>query len=169
MIWQSNGELPADADYVASVDRDMNRAGLCPLGWTLCERWPDQHRQLPHEDVDQELREAIEQITGKDLVDDYGGVADAVLLCFREDDGDLTDILVDALAGLTADGAIWLLVTKSGNPASSTPPTSVRLVLAPETEPGAFPITAMRHPAAPGTVVGLPNPDHGVVPATWAP
>ncbi|MDQ1013409.1 hypothetical protein QFZ82_007977 [Streptomyces sp. V4I23] len=47
VIWQSNGELPVDADYLAGIDRDMNRAGLRPLGWTLCERWPDQHRQLP--------------------------------------------------------------------------------------------------------------------------
>ncbi|WP_244291574.1 hypothetical protein [Streptomyces subrutilus] len=47
VIWQSNGELPVDADYLAGVDRDMNRAGLRPLGWTLCERFPDQHRQLP--------------------------------------------------------------------------------------------------------------------------
>jgi hypothetical protein len=47
VIWQSNGELPVDADYLVGVDRDMNRAGLCPLGWMLCERWPDQHRQLP--------------------------------------------------------------------------------------------------------------------------
>ncbi|MGA5097631.1 hypothetical protein ACPCAC_09725 [Streptomyces lavendulocolor] len=46
MIWQSNGELPVDEDYLAGVDRDMNRAGLRPLGWTLCERFPDQHRQL---------------------------------------------------------------------------------------------------------------------------
>ncbi|MEV0695913.1 hypothetical protein [Streptomyces sp. NPDC050388] len=50
VIWQSNGELPVDADYLAGVDRDMNRAGLRPLGWTLCERWPDQHRQLPASD-----------------------------------------------------------------------------------------------------------------------
>jgi hypothetical protein len=25
----------------------MNRVGLRPLGWTLAGRWPDQHRQLP--------------------------------------------------------------------------------------------------------------------------
>ncbi|WP_237409007.1 hypothetical protein [Streptomyces sp. M2CJ-2] len=32
VIWQSNGELPVDADYLAGVDRDMNRAGLHPPG-----------------------------------------------------------------------------------------------------------------------------------------
>ncbi|WP_257217482.1 MULTISPECIES: hypothetical protein [Streptomyces] len=25
------------------------------------------------------------------------------------------------------------------------------------------------HPAAPVTAAGIPNPDHGAVPATWAP
>ncbi|MDX3637003.1 hypothetical protein PV728_43825 [Streptomyces europaeiscabiei] len=43
-----------------------------------------------------------------------------------------------------------------------------RLVWTPPTEPGAVPITAMRHPAAPATAAGLPNPDQGA-PATWAP
>ncbi|MEU9624220.1 hypothetical protein [Streptomyces sp. NPDC048155] len=50
VIWQSNGELPVDADYLASVDRDMNRAGLRPLGWTLAGRLPDPHKQLPEPD-----------------------------------------------------------------------------------------------------------------------
>ncbi|MGW4779930.1 hypothetical protein ACWEPA_25115 [Streptomyces filamentosus] len=35
-------------------------------------------------------------------------------------------------------------------------------------EPGAVSVTAMRHPAAPATVVAVPDPDHGA-PATWAP
>ncbi|MFI6728701.1 hypothetical protein [Streptomyces atratus] len=42
------------------------------------------------------------------------------------------------------------------------------MVWAPATEPGAVPVAAMRHPAAPVTAAGLPNPDHGE-PATWAP
>lgn len=41
VIWQSNGELPVDVDYLAGVDRDMNRAGLRLLGWTLAGRWPE--------------------------------------------------------------------------------------------------------------------------------
>ena len=49
------------------------------------------------DDVDQELREAIEEVIGSELVDeDYDDVADAVVLWFREEDGDLTDALVDA-------------------------------------------------------------------------
>ncbi|MFI5987837.1 DUF3052 domain-containing protein [Streptomyces sp. NPDC051555] len=66
------------------------------------------------DDVDQELREAIEEIIGQDLVDEeYDDVADAVLLWFRADDGDLTDALVNAVAMLE-DGDIWLLTPKTG-------------------------------------------------------
>ncbi|MFE5097384.1 hypothetical protein ACFRCI_45680 [Streptomyces sp. NPDC056638] len=56
VIWQSNGELPVDANYLAGIDRDMNRAGLRPLGWTLSERWPAPHRQLPEPDQLKDLR-----------------------------------------------------------------------------------------------------------------
>jgi hypothetical protein len=47
VIWQSSWELPVDADYLAGVDRDMNRAGLRPLGWSLAGRRPLPHKQLP--------------------------------------------------------------------------------------------------------------------------
>jgi Protein of unknown function (DUF3052) len=67
------------------------------------------------DDVDQELREAIEEITGQELVDeDYEDVADAVVLWFREDDGDLTDALVDAGTYIEEGGAILLLTPKTG-------------------------------------------------------
>ncbi|MDX3310592.1 hypothetical protein ACWGH3_38745 [Streptomyces sp. NPDC054884] len=39
-----------------------------------------------------------------------------------------------------------------------------RLVWAPPIEPGAVPITAMRHPAASATVTGILNPDEGTPP-----
>ncbi|WP_416971875.1 DUF3052 domain-containing protein [Streptomyces sp. 4F14] len=67
------------------------------------------------EDVDQELREAIEEATGAELVDeDYDDVADAVVLWFRDDDGDLTDSLVDAIGYLEEAGTILLLTPKTG-------------------------------------------------------
>ncbi|MFJ3787037.1 DUF3052 domain-containing protein [Kitasatospora sp. NPDC090091] len=67
------------------------------------------------DDTDQELREGIEELTGTDLVDeDYDDVADAVLLWHRDDDGDLTDALVDALEYLAEGGLIWLLTPKTG-------------------------------------------------------
>jgi hypothetical protein len=41
-------------------------------------------------------------------------VVDAVLLWFREDDGDLVDELMDAMAYLTETGPIWVLTPKVG-------------------------------------------------------
>ncbi|WNO70207.1 DUF3052 domain-containing protein [Streptomyces sp. AM8-1-1] len=67
------------------------------------------------DDVDQPLREAIEQATGTKLVDeDYADVINAVVLWFRKDDGDLTDALVDALTYLDEGGSVLLLTPKSG-------------------------------------------------------
>jgi hypothetical protein len=67
------------------------------------------------DDVDDELRVAIEEITGHALVDDeHGDVVDGVLLWWRDDDGDLVDGLVDALTDLADGGLIWLLTPKVG-------------------------------------------------------
>ncbi|MER7834437.1 DUF3052 domain-containing protein [Streptomyces sp. NPDC051105] len=67
------------------------------------------------DDVDQELRESIEDTIGTELVDeDYDDVADAVVLWFREDDGDLTDALVDAVTYMEEGGWILLLTPKTG-------------------------------------------------------
>ncbi len=67
------------------------------------------------EDSDDELRGAIEDAIDADLVDgDYGNDVDAVLLWWRDDDGDLVDGLVDALTDLVGGGAIWLLTPKVG-------------------------------------------------------
>lgn len=69
------------------------------------------------DDVDQDLREAIEGRLDEDMVDDDSDeVVDVVLLWFREDDGDLVDILVDAIAPLADNGVIWLLTPKRGRP-----------------------------------------------------
>ncbi|MFN8076170.1 MAG: DUF3052 domain-containing protein [Kineosporiaceae bacterium] len=67
------------------------------------------------EDVDGELRAAIEDVTGSEIVDEDGqDVVDAVLLWWRDGDGDLVDALVDALTNLADGGVIWLLTPKSG-------------------------------------------------------
>jgi hypothetical protein len=69
------------------------------------------------EDVDQDLRDQIEERTGEGLVgEDTDEVVDVVLIWFREDDGDLTDLLVDAISPLADDGVIWLLTPKRGRP-----------------------------------------------------
>ncbi|MFD0267943.1 DUF3052 domain-containing protein [Streptomyces sp. NPDC127106] len=69
------------------------------------------------EDVDQEFRDEIEELIGNDLVDeDYDDVADAVLLWFRNEDGDLTDALVDATELVEEAALILLLTPKTGRP-----------------------------------------------------
>jgi hypothetical protein len=68
-------------------------------------------------DVDDDLRADIEAQLGAPLVDDqYGDVVDAVLLWWRDDDGDLVDGLVDSLTDLADGGMIWLLTPKVGRP-----------------------------------------------------
>ena len=56
-------------------------------------------------DCDKLLRDAIVAKSGTQLLDDSSQeVVDAVILWWREDDGDLVDELVDALTYLTEDG-----------------------------------------------------------------
>ena len=67
------------------------------------------------DDVDEELRSAISGSTGVELVDeDYDDVVDVVLLWWRDDDGDLVDALMDAIAILADQGVVWLLTPKPG-------------------------------------------------------
>jgi hypothetical protein len=66
-------------------------------------------------DVDDDLRFSIEDTTGVELEDeDYGNVADAALIWWRDGDGDLVDVLVDALTNLDDGGFIVLLTPKAG-------------------------------------------------------
>ena len=67
------------------------------------------------DDSDEQLRDAIVDRTGEEMVDEESDeVVDVVLLWFREGDGDLTDALVDAIAPLADDGVIWLMTPKRG-------------------------------------------------------
>ncbi len=67
------------------------------------------------DDVDEDLRKDIEEHTGEELLgDNTDEVVDVVLLWYRDDDGDLTDILVDSIGPLADDGYIWLLTPKRG-------------------------------------------------------
>lgn len=67
------------------------------------------------EDADEQLRQGIESVTGSELVDDeHDEVVDAVILWWRDDDGDLVDALVDAKTDLVDGGVIWLLTPKVG-------------------------------------------------------
>ena len=67
------------------------------------------------DDADDAFRDAITEITGEALVgDDTEDVVDAILLWWRDDDGDLVDALVDALTDLKAGGVVWLMTPKVG-------------------------------------------------------
>ena len=73
-------------------------------------------------DTDDDLRVAIEDTIDADMVDgDYGNVVDAVVLWWRDEDGDLVDGLVDALTDLVGGGSIWLLTPKVGRPNAVDP------------------------------------------------
>jgi len=74
------------------------------------------------DDVDTDLRTAVEQLIGSDLVDEeVQEVVDAALFWWRDGDGDLVDALVDALPNLADGGVIWLLTPKSGRPGHVEP------------------------------------------------
>lgn len=67
------------------------------------------------DDVDEDIRAAIESHTGNALVDgEATDVVDGVILWWRDGDGDLADALMDALADLAEGGSIWLLTPKVG-------------------------------------------------------
>ncbi|WP_433431359.1 DUF3052 domain-containing protein [Nonomuraea sp. CA-141351] len=67
------------------------------------------------EDVDDELRQSIENLTGNELLDEESDdVVDVVLLWWRDGDGDLFDVLSDAMRALADGGQIWLLTPKAG-------------------------------------------------------
>ncbi|MGW5052417.1 DUF3052 domain-containing protein [Actinokineospora sp. NPDC004072] len=74
------------------------------------------------EDVDDEIRAAVEERIGSELLDeDADDVVDVVLLWWREGDGDLVDALMDAIGPLADSGVIWVLTPKTGRPAHVEP------------------------------------------------
>jgi hypothetical protein len=74
------------------------------------------------DDVDFDLRDDIEDLTGSELLDeDEHDVVDAAILWWRADDGDLVDTLVEPLTTLREGGVIWVLTPKSGRPGYVSP------------------------------------------------
>jgi hypothetical protein len=67
------------------------------------------------EDVDEAVRDAVEERAGDGLLDEEADdVVDLVLMWWREGDGDLFDALVDAIVPLADNGVIWVLTPKTG-------------------------------------------------------
>ena len=74
------------------------------------------------DDVDVELRDRIEAVIGSELFDDGAQeVVDAVILWWREGDGDLVDELVDVQTTLDEGGVVWLLTPKAGREGHVSP------------------------------------------------
>lgn len=94
---------PGKQDTRAIVAMEL-RTGLAiqELGWDS--------------DVDESLRDAIMDAVDGDLVEDALEAVDAVLLWWRDEDGDLVDGLVDSLRDLSDTGHIWLMTPKVGRP-----------------------------------------------------
>lgn len=67
------------------------------------------------EDTDDDLRADIEDVIDDEMLDeDAVDVIDAVLLWWRDGDGDLVDALVDAITPLAEGGFIWVVSPKTG-------------------------------------------------------
>lgn len=67
------------------------------------------------DDVDLDLRDAIEDLIGGELEDeDTQEIVDAVVLWWREGDGDLTDAMVDTLRNIDAGAPVWVITPKAG-------------------------------------------------------
>jgi hypothetical protein len=97
----------APADSAAGQHGLADKLGVGPGAVVQEVGWDD--------DCDEDLRRIITERTGQDLVDEeYDDVVDAVMMWWREGDGDLVDALVDALAPLADHGVIWLLTPKAG-------------------------------------------------------
>jgi hypothetical protein len=74
------------------------------------------------EDVDDDVRAAIEERIGGDLLDeDADDVVDVVLLWWRDGDGDLVDDLINATGPLAENGVVWVLTPKTGRPGHVEP------------------------------------------------
>ena len=105
-----------------SAGADLAEAAVEKLGFTTGQivqeyGWDD--------DVDDDLRAAVQEVIGEELEDeDYTGVVDAVILWWRDGDGDLTDALVDTL-GTLAEGSSIVLLTPRPGQAEEVDPSEV--------------------------------------------
>ncbi len=74
-------------------------------------------------DVDEAVRDAVEERAGDELLDeDADEVIDLVLMWWREGDGDLVDALIDAIGPLADNGVIWVLTPEDRAAAGTSSP-----------------------------------------------
>ncbi|MDG3011890.1 DUF3052 domain-containing protein [Rhodococcus sp. D2-41] len=100
--------VAADARNFAETLGITNEMVVQELGWD--------------EDTDDDLRAAVEDVIGGEMVDaDSDEVVDVVLLWWRDGDGDLVDELMDAIGPLADEGFVWVLSPKTGLPGHVEP------------------------------------------------
>ena len=101
------GRLEARVNSPQGLAVSIDRLGIVP-GELILEFGHDV-------DCDEHLRHAIETKAGSKMLSGHvDEVVDAVILWWREGDGDLVDDLVDGLTYLSENGPIWLLTPKVG-------------------------------------------------------
>src|SRR5262245_33793031 len=107
-------EVSATAGQAADGVRSLaDRFGIEP-GMVVMEMGYDV-------DVDEDLRDVLIDRCGELVDEDTDEVVDAVLLWYREGDGDLVELLIDALGPLADNGVVWLLTPKAGRPGHIEP------------------------------------------------
>lgn len=106
----SSGKNPDNNHYIAELELAVGNL-VQELGWD--------------EDIDFEFRNGLEDALGEEfLTEEDQEPVDAVLLWWRSDDGDLsdlTDALADADRNLDENAPIWLLVPRSSQPGHVSP------------------------------------------------
>ena len=98
--------MSATAGQADGVRSLADRFGIEP-GMVVMEMGYD-------DDVDTDLRDALTDRCGELVDEDTDEVVDAVLVWHRDGDGDLFELLVDALGPLADNGVVWLLTPKAG-------------------------------------------------------
>lgn len=74
------------------------------------------------EDVDEDLRANVEEVSGSELLDDdTDEVVDVILLWWRDEDGDLVEELLEVITPLADNGVVWVLTPKTGRPGHVEP------------------------------------------------
>lgn len=106
----ASGKNPDNNHYIAELELAVGDV-IQELGWD--------------EDIDFEFRNGLEDALGEEfLTEEDREPVDAVLLWWRDDDGDvadLTDALEDATTNLDEDASIWLLVPRASQPGHVSP------------------------------------------------
>jgi hypothetical protein len=105
--------VSATAGQADGVRSPADRFGIEP-GMVVMEMGYD-------DDVDTDLRDALTDRCGELVDEDTDEVVDAVLLWYRDGDGDLFELLVDSLGPLADSGVVWLLTPKAGRPGHVEP------------------------------------------------